>query len=35
MSGLYTEASYENSIIELFRDNLGYNESVIKYQTRI
>lgn len=24
MSGIYTEASYENSIIELFRDNLGY-----------
>lgn len=24
MSAFYTEASYENSIIELFRDNLGY-----------
>ncbi len=24
MPGLYTEASYENSIIELFRDTLGY-----------
>lgn len=24
MSGLYTEASYENSIIELFKDDLGY-----------
>lgn len=24
MSGLYTEASYENSIIELFRNDLGY-----------
>ena len=24
MSGLYTEADYENSVIELFRNNLGY-----------
>lgn len=25
MLGLYTEADYENSIIELFKDNLGYD----------
>ena len=24
MSGLYTEANYENSVIELFRNDLGY-----------
>ena len=24
MSGLYTEADYENSVIELFRNDLGY-----------
>ena len=24
MPGLYTEADYENSVIELFRNNLGY-----------
>lgn len=24
MSGLYKEADYENSIIELFRNDLGY-----------
>ena len=24
MPGLYTEADYENSVIELFRNDLGY-----------
>ena len=24
MSGLYTEADYENSVVELFRNDLGY-----------
>lgn len=25
MSSLYTEADYENSIVELFKNNLGYD----------
>ena len=25
MSGIYTEADYENSVIELFRNELGYD----------
>ena len=25
MIGLYTEADYENSVIELFRNDLGYD----------
>ena len=25
MPGLYTEADYENSVIELFKNDLGYN----------
>ena len=25
MPGLYTEADYENSVIELFRNDLGYD----------
>ena len=29
MAGLYTEADYENSVIELFRNDLGYETHTV------
>jgi len=42
MPGLYTEADYENSVIELFRNELGYTYmppilkeiSIVHFMTR-